>query len=60
MRFSVLGSSSRGNATLVAAESTRIMVDAGFSGRELAKRLAHLGVEPGELAAIILLSLIHI
>lgn len=50
----MLGSSSRGNATLVAAGSTRILVDAGFSGRELAKRLTHLGVEPGELAAIIL------
>ena len=53
MRFSVLGSSSRGNATLVAAGSTHIMVDAGFSGRELARRLAGLGVEPAELSAIV-------
>lgn len=54
MRFSVLGSGSRGNATLVAAGSTRIMVDAGFSGRELARRLTGVGVEPAELSAIVL------
>ena len=54
MRFSVLGSSSRGNATLVAAGQTRILVDAGFSGRELAKRLAEVGVEPSEISAIVL------
>lgn len=53
MRFSVLGSGSGGNSTLVAAGSTRILVDAGFSGRELGKRLAVLGASPGDLAAIL-------
>lgn len=53
MRFSVLGSSSQGNATLVATAATRIMVDAGFSGRELTKRLDTVGVEPDELSAIL-------
>ena len=53
MRFSVLGSGSRGNATLIAAGATRLLVDAGFSGRELAKRLAVVGVEPAEVTAIL-------
>lgn len=54
MRFSVLGSGSRGNATLVAAGATRLLIDAGFSGRELASRLAAIGVEPEEVTAILL------
>ena len=54
MRFSVLGSGSRGNATLVAVGSTRLLIDAGFSGRELARRLAAVGVAPDEVDAIVL------
>ena len=54
MRFSVLGSSSRGNATLVVGGSTHLLIDAGFSGRELARRLAVVGVEPAALSAILL------
>lgn len=53
MRFCVLGSGSRGNSTLVAAGSTCILVDAGFSGRELARRLEVAGASPREMAAIL-------
>ncbi len=49
----MLGSGSRGSSTLVAARSTCILVDAGFSGRELARRLALVGASPGDLAAIL-------
>lgn len=54
MRFSVLGSGSRGNSTLVCTESTRILVDAGLSGRELGKRLNLLGVTPDSVSAILI------
>ena len=54
MRFSVLGSGSRGNATLVSAGSTHVLIDAGFSGRELVKRLATAGVKPNQIAAIVI------
>jgi len=40
---SVLASGSRGNCALVATSSTRILVDAGLSGRETFKRLRALG-----------------
>ena len=53
MRFSVLGSGSGGNAILVSGGTTHVLVDAGFSGRELAKRLRSVGVDPDEVAAII-------
>ena len=53
MRFASLGSGSKGNATLVQAGDTLVMVDCGFSLRESTKRLARLGVGPGQLDAIL-------
>lgn len=53
MRVCVLGSGSRGNAVLVEAGSTRILVDAGFSGRDLVRRLRARGVEPEAVDAIV-------
>jgi phosphoribosyl 1,2-cyclic phosphodiesterase len=54
MPFSVcvLGSSSAGNSILVRSETTAVLVDAGFSAREIARRLAEVGLEPGALAAV--------
>ena len=53
MRFASLGSGSRGNAMVVEAGATRVLVDCGFGPRELAKRLARLGLAPGEFDAIV-------
>src|SRR6185295_5393959 len=51
-RFRVLGSGSSGNATLVEAAGTRILIDAGLGPRELAERLQSAGVDPASLAAV--------
>ncbi|MCI5223187.1 MAG: MBL fold metallo-hydrolase, partial [Candidatus Electrothrix sp. AR4] len=40
MKFCVLGSGSKGNCTLIESESTTILIDAGFSGKEISRRLA--------------------
>jgi len=53
MRFASLGSGSRGNATLVEAGATRLLLDCGFSCAETEKRLARLGLEPGQIDAIL-------
>ncbi len=53
MRFAVLGSGSRGNATLVEGGGTRVLVDCGFAAREAERRLAAVGVAPSELDAIL-------
>jgi phosphoribosyl 1,2-cyclic phosphodiesterase len=53
MRFSCLGSGSKGNAWLVEAGDTRVMVDCGFSAREAGRRLNRLGVDMDSLAAIL-------
>lgn len=53
MRFASLGSGSRGNALLVEAGSTRVLLDCGFGPRDAARRLARLGVAPEELTGIL-------
>lgn len=53
MRFASLGSGSKGNATLVEAGCSRVLVDCGFSCVETEKRLARLSLAPGQLDAIL-------
>jgi len=56
IRFRSLGSGSSGNATVVEATSgittTRLLVDTGFSLRELETRLARAGLGVGDIDAI--------
>jgi len=54
VRITVLGSGSRGNSTVVASSTTRILVDAGLSCKETLKRLRLMGEEPEKLSAIII------
>ena len=49
----MLASGSLGNAALLATENTRILIDAGLSMRELAKRLAAIGLDLSDLDAIL-------
>jgi phosphoribosyl 1,2-cyclic phosphodiesterase len=53
MRFAVLGSGSRGNATLIEADGTRVLLDCGFPLREIESRLAAVEARPAELSAIV-------
>ncbi len=52
--MTVLASGSKGNATVIAAGSTRLLVDAGMSCRELLKRMAQVGEDPQGLNAILI------
>jgi phosphoribosyl 1,2-cyclic phosphodiesterase len=54
MKFTVLGSGSTGNAVLISSEKTNVLVDAGLSAREILRRLAMVGVDPGDLDAILI------
>jgi len=54
VRFCVLASGSSGNAALLATESTRILVDAGLSMKEIARRLTAAGEELAALDAILI------
>ncbi|HEY6897516.1 MAG TPA: MBL fold metallo-hydrolase [Rhodocyclaceae bacterium] len=52
MRFAALGSGSRGNALVVEAGATRILLDCGFGPREVTRRLARLGLVPEDIQAV--------
>ena len=52
--MTVLASGSKGNATVVSAGGTKVLVDAGLSCRELLRRMAAVGEEASELDAVLI------
>ena len=54
VRFTVLASGSKGNATVLSGGRTRILVDCGLSCRELFRRMRLMGEEPERLDAILI------
>lgn len=54
LRFALLGSGSKGNALVVEYAGTRLLIDCGFSAREIEKRLARLALAPGDIDAIVI------
>jgi phosphoribosyl 1,2-cyclic phosphodiesterase len=54
MKLSVLGSGSTGNAVLLVANGTRVLVDAGLSAREIARRMSMLGEDANSLDGILI------
>jgi len=54
LRIGILGSGSGGNAIVIESGGKRILLDAGFSCKELAKRMALIGVDPKSISALIL------
>ncbi len=54
LRVGVLGSGSGGNAVVVESGKHRLLVDAGFSCRELVKRMARLDFDPATLGGLLI------
>ncbi len=53
MRFASLGSGSEGNGLVVEAGATRVLMDCGFGLADSVSRLARLGLQPADLAGIV-------
>lgn len=53
IKLSVLGSGSRGNSIYLATEKTRLLIDAGLSGRDTERRLATMGASPKDLDGVL-------
>ena len=49
-----MGSGSAGNATLIATEKARLLVDIGFSFRETCKRLTAIGEDPKRIDGVLI------
>lgn len=54
MKVCVLGSSSEGNATALWTRNTSILIDAGFSAKQLERRLKSIDINPHKLEGIVL------
>ena len=54
MQFTILGSGSNGNCAYLEYGNTRLLIDAGFSGRQIRERLAQIGRTPETLTGILL------
>ncbi len=54
LRFRVLGSSSAGNCAVLETDQTRILIDAGFSGRQIERRLQTGGTRLSDIEAVFL------
>ncbi len=54
MKLCVLGSGSGGNSTLVYSDSSALLVDAGFSCREIERRLGLVSFSPDKIRAILI------
>ena len=53
-RAAVLGSGSGGNAVVVEANGFRVLIDAGFSCKELERRMRLVGIDPSTIRAVLL------
>ncbi|HZH33539.1 MAG TPA: MBL fold metallo-hydrolase [Pyrinomonadaceae bacterium] len=54
MKFTVLGSGSTGNAVLITAGKTKVLVDSGLSAKEIVRRCGEVGVDVADLDAILI------
>ena len=54
LRITHLGTGSRGNSTLLETDEDRVLIDQGFSGAQLEKRLGMLNIKPNDIDCIVL------
>ena len=54
VKLTILGSGSAGNCAYLETEETRLLIDAGFSGREIRDRLLTIGRTPESLHGILI------
>ncbi|HEV8540850.1 MAG TPA: MBL fold metallo-hydrolase [Verrucomicrobiae bacterium] len=54
VQFTILGSGSNGNCAYLEYGNTRVLIDAGFSAKQIRERLAQIGRAPESLSGILL------
>jgi phosphoribosyl 1,2-cyclic phosphodiesterase len=54
VHFTILGSGSSGNCAYLETPNTRLLIDAGFTGRQIRQRLAGIGRSPETLHGILI------
>ena len=54
LRFASLASGSKGNCLVADADGTRVLVDCGLNLRDTERRLARLGLQPGDISGLLI------
>ena len=54
LRITHLGTGSRGNSTLLETDEVKVLIDQGFSGAQLEKRLGLLNIKPTDIDCVLL------
>jgi phosphoribosyl 1,2-cyclic phosphodiesterase len=54
VQFTILGSGSNGNCAYLETDETRLLIDAGFSGKQIRERLASISRAPESLDGILI------
>ena len=54
VRFTILGSGSTGNCAYVETAKARLLIDAGFSAKQIGLRLSQIGADPAKLTGVLL------
>jgi len=54
VKLTILGSGSAGNCAYLETDETRLLIDAGFSGRQIRQRLSAIGRAPEGLHGILI------
>ena len=54
LRITHLGTGSRGNSTLLETDEVKVLIDQGFSGAQLEKRLGLLNIRPTDIDCVLL------
>jgi len=53
LKVSILGSGSSGNSAVISCGETHVLLDCGFSGKEIQRRLKMVGIDETEIQAIL-------
>ena len=54
MRIVVLGSGSKGNSTFIDLGDKKILIDVGFSYKQIKEKLSLINVDPHEIDALLI------
>ena len=57
MIFCNLGSGSKGNSSYIESDGTSILIDQGFSAKEISRRMQEIGLHPEAVKAKVLVFL---
>lgn len=54
MRIQILASGSKGNATLIESDTTKLLIDMGISYKQLSNRLKEVSKDPSDIDAVVI------